>query len=98
MAHLYLTRRWIQSQQSEALFVAAASNSIVSGGPHLRHINSNRSTSLMSSNYVDNHDVEDLEMLFEAYFMQLGGTRNKILSVGKVNQITFPVLDTTKNG
>ncbi|KAL9994628.1 putative Mg2+ transporter protein, CorA-like/Zinc transport protein ZntB [Helianthus debilis subsp. tardiflorus] len=26
-------------------------------------------------------DVEDLEMLLEAYFMQLDGTRNKILSV-----------------
>ncbi|KAI8532113.1 hypothetical protein RHMOL_Rhmol11G0187900 [Rhododendron molle] len=84
MAHLYLTRRWIQSQQSEALLGAAASNSIVSGGPHLRHINSNRSASLMSSNYVDDHDVEDLEMLLEAYFMQLDGTRNKILSVSGI--------------
>ncbi|KAH7834398.1 hypothetical protein Vadar_015561 [Vaccinium darrowii] len=81
MAHLYLTRRWLQSQQSEALIGAAASNSIVSAGPDLRHLNSNRSASLMSSNYVDDHDVEDLEMLLEAYFMQLDGTRNKILSV-----------------
>lgn len=81
MAHLYLTRRWLQSQQSEALIGAAASNSIVCAGPDLRHLNSNRSASLMSSNYVDDHDVEDLEMLLEAYFMQLDGTRNKILSV-----------------
>jgi magnesium transporter len=29
----------------------------------------------------DDDDVEDLEMLLEAYFMQLDGTRNKILSV-----------------
>lgn len=33
----------------------------------------------MTSN--DDNDVEDLEMLLEAYFMQLDGTRNKILSV-----------------
>jgi len=29
----------------------------------------------------DDNDVEDLEMMLEAYFMQLDGTRNKILSV-----------------
>lgn len=91
MAHLYLTRRWLQSQQSEALIGAAASNSIVSAGPDLRHLNSNRSASLMSSNYVDDHDVEDLEMLLEAYFMQLDGTRNKILSVSILFLLT-PVL------
>ncbi|XP_057466322.1 magnesium transporter MRS2-4-like [Actinidia eriantha] len=81
MAHLYLTRKWIQSQQAEALLAATASNSMVIAGPHLRHLSSNRSASLVSSNCLDEHDVEDLEMLLEAYFMQLDGTRNKILSV-----------------
>ncbi|KAL7002027.1 Magnesium transporter MRS2-4 [Sarracenia purpurea var. burkii] len=81
MAHLYLTRKLIQSQHSEALLAATASNSIVSAGPQLPRLSSNRSTSLRSSNYLDEHDVEDLEMLLEAYFMQLDGTRNKILSV-----------------
>ena len=81
MAHLYLTRKWIQSQQAEALLAATASNSMVITGPHLRHLSSNRSASLVSSNCLDEHDVEDLEMLLEAYFMQLDGTRNKILSV-----------------
>ncbi|XAR56328.1 hypothetical protein NMG60_11036771 [Bertholletia excelsa] len=81
MAHLYLTRKWIQSQQSEAILGTTASNSIVTAAPHLRRFSSNRSASLMSSNCLDDQDVEDLEMLLEAYFMQLDGTRNKILSV-----------------
>jgi len=72
MAQLYLTRKWIQNQQYEVLLGAA---------PHLRHVNSIKSGSLVSSNNLNDHDVEDLEMLLEAYFMQLDGTRNKILSV-----------------
>ncbi|KAH9751176.1 Magnesium transporter MRS2-4 [Citrus sinensis] len=81
MAHLYLTRRRIQNQQAEALPGPAASNSIVPKASHLRRLSSNRSGSLVSSNLMDDNDVEDLEMLLEAYFMQLDGTRNKILSV-----------------
>ena len=81
MAHLYLTRKWIQNQQSEALLGAAASNSIVTTSPHLRRLSSARSGSLVTSNFQGENDVEDLEMLLEAYFMQLDGTRNKILSV-----------------
>lgn len=62
---------------------AAASNSIVTASPHphLRRLGSARSGSLVTSNFHDDNDVEDLEMLLEAYFMQLDGTRNKILSV-----------------
>lgn len=78
MAQLYLTRKWIQNHQAESF--DPASNSIVPGAPHLRRLNSARSGSLVS-NYLNDQDVEDLEMLLEAYFMQLDGTRNKILSV-----------------
>ncbi|XP_047976832.1 magnesium transporter MRS2-4 [Salvia hispanica] len=78
MAQLYLTRKWIQNQQAES--VDPTSNSIVPGAPNLRRLNSARSGSLVS-NYLNDQDVEDLEMLLEAYFMQLDGTRNKILSV-----------------
>lgn len=81
MAHLYLTRKWIQNQQSESLLGALASNSIVTASPHLRRLGSARSGSMVTSNFQDDDDVEDLEMLLEAYFMQLDGTRNKILSV-----------------
>ncbi len=81
MAHLYLTRKWIQNQQSESLLGAVASNSIVTASPHLRRLGSARSGSMVTSNFQDDNDVEDLEMLLEAYFMQLDGTRNKILSV-----------------
>jgi len=35
----------------------------------------------VSSHNLDDNDVEDLEMLLEAYVMQLDGTCNKILSV-----------------
>ncbi|XP_048443338.1 magnesium transporter MRS2-4-like isoform X1 [Pyrus x bretschneideri] len=79
MAHLYLTRKWMQNQQPEALLGRSASNSI--SAPYLRRLSSNRSGSLVNGNNMDYDDVEDLEMLLEAYFMQLDGTRNKILSV-----------------
>lgn len=78
MAQLYLTRKWIHNQQAESF--GPASNSIIPSTPHLRRLNSVRSGSLVS-NYLYDQDVEDLEMLLEAYFMQLDGTRNKILSV-----------------
>ncbi|XP_026455524.1 magnesium transporter MRS2-4-like [Papaver somniferum] len=82
MAQLYLTRKFIQNQQSEALMGTMGSNSNVTIGPNLRRLDSNKSASLITSNRFDDHDdVEDLEMLLEAYFMQLDGTRNKILSV-----------------
>lgn len=81
MAHLYLTRKWIQNQQSEALLGRSGSNSISPAAPNLRRLSSNRSGSLVTSNNMNEDDVEDLEMLLEAYFMQLDGTRNKILSV-----------------
>ncbi|KAL5561550.1 hypothetical protein UlMin_031297 [Ulmus minor] len=77
MAHLYLTRKRIQNQQSEALGNSDRITTIV---PHLHRISSKKSGSL-ASNLLDDNDVEDLEMLLEAYFMQLDGTRNKILSV-----------------
>ncbi|KAG9135461.1 hypothetical protein Leryth_007231 [Lithospermum erythrorhizon] len=80
MAQLYLTRKWIQQRQSEVLLGAAAPNTIIPAAPHLRRLSSARSGSLVS-NYFNGDDVEDLEMLLEAYFVQLDGTRNKILSV-----------------
>uniref|UniRef100_A0A2P2L0E2 Magnesium transporter n=1 Tax=Rhizophora mucronata TaxID=61149 RepID=A0A2P2L0E2_RHIMU len=86
MADLYLTRKWIQIQQSENLLGAAASNGIIAAAPNLLRLSSHRSASyrsvsLVTGSVMDDNDVEDLEMLLEAYFMQLDGTRNKILSV-----------------
>ncbi|CAI9103803.1 OLC1v1002361C1 [Oldenlandia corymbosa var. corymbosa] len=80
MAQLYLTRKWIQNQQSEVLLGAMVSNSIVPAGTRLQRLNSATSGSL-TINHLNDHDVEDLEMLLEAYFVQLDRTRNKILSV-----------------
>ncbi|XP_065871013.1 magnesium transporter MRS2-4 [Euphorbia lathyris] len=81
MAHLYLTRKWIQNQQSEAVLGNVAPSSIVAAGLPLSRLNSSRSASVMTGSTLDVNDVEELEMLLEAYFMQLDGTRNKILSV-----------------
>lgn len=81
MGHLYLTRKWIQNQQTEALLGRSALNAISATTPNLHRISSKRSGSMVSGSHLDDNDVEDLEMLLEAYFMQLDGTRNKILLV-----------------
>jgi magnesium transporter len=90
MAHLYLTRKQAQNQQVEAIMTSAASNSIVPAGTSLHRLNSSfrRSVSIATSIYLDN-DVEDLEMLLEAYFMQLDGIRNRILSVSPIPNICY---------
>lgn len=81
MAQLYLTRKQIQNQQFEALLASATSNSIVLA-PYIERMNSIvRGSASLASFPSDDNNVEDLEMLLEAYFMQLEGTRNKILSV-----------------
>ncbi|KAK6143758.1 hypothetical protein DH2020_024106 [Rehmannia glutinosa] len=56
MAQLYLTRKWIQNQQAEAMSTAHASNSIVPAAAHLRRLSSTRSGSLVRE-YID--DTED---------------------------------------
>ncbi|XP_020221351.1 magnesium transporter MRS2-4 [Cajanus cajan] len=81
MAQLYLTRKWLQNQQFEAHMGATTSNNLLSISHSVRRLGSTRSESLATSHYGEDNDVEDLEMLLDAYFMQLDGTRNKILSV-----------------
>ena len=88
MAQLYLTRKWIQNQQSEALLGAMVSNNNVPAATLLQRLNSTTSGSL-TINHSNDDDVEDLEMLLEAYFMQLDGTRNKILSVSALYRLQF---------
>ncbi|MED6131008.1 Magnesium transporter MRS2-4 [Stylosanthes scabra] len=68
MAQLYLTRKWLQNLQLDAHVGATPSNHPLIS----THTN---------SIFGEDNDVEDLEMLLEAYFMQLDGSRNKILSV-----------------
>lgn len=83
MTQLYLTRKWLQNQQNEGLSGGVGSISFTNGAQHLRRLSSVKSGSMMTSANLNDDDVEDLEMLLEAYFMQLDGTRNKILSVSK---------------
>ncbi|KAL4318318.1 hypothetical protein GQ457_18G016800 [Hibiscus cannabinus] len=80
MANLYLTRKWLHNLQMEALSRDEFSINIGNHPPRLRRLGSNKSGSMMS-HYFDDNNVEDLEMLLEAYFMRLDGMRNKILSV-----------------
>lgn len=80
MADLYLTRKWNQNQQAEALLEGTVSVAPPHNTSNLYRLTSNRSASMVTSN-MDEDDVEDLEMLLEAYFMQLEGMRNKILTV-----------------
>ncbi|KAK7399687.1 hypothetical protein VNO78_10876 [Psophocarpus tetragonolobus] len=83
MAQLYLTRKWLLNQQLEdANLPPTTSNNLpIITSRSVRRLGSYRSESLVTSLYGDDNDVEDLEMLLDAYFMQLDGTRNKILSV-----------------
>ncbi|GKD31922.1 magnesium transporter MRS2-4, partial [Tanacetum coccineum] len=81
MTRLYLTRKWLQNQPSEALLGGVGSVSFTSDAHHLRRHSSVKSGSMLTSANLNDDDVEDLEMLLEAYFIQLDGTRNKILSV-----------------
>ncbi|XP_073001306.1 putative magnesium transporter MRS2-G [Typha latifolia] len=81
MAHLYLTRKQIQNQQFEVLMASGASNSIIASGANLARLGSNIQGSASIATTLHSDDVEDLEMLLEAYFMQLDGTRNRLLSV-----------------
>ncbi|KAJ0965837.1 hypothetical protein J5N97_026975 [Dioscorea zingiberensis] len=77
MAQLYLTRKQHLNQQYETLASAGASNSIiVFVGSNIHQSESN-----ISSMHTYEINVEDLEMLLEAYFVSLDGTRNKILRV-----------------
>lgn len=78
MSDLYLTRKWIQNQQAEALLEGTVS---IVPPSNLHRLTSNRSASMVTTSNMDEDDVEDLEMLLEAYFMQLEGMRNKILTV-----------------
>ncbi|ERN15081.1 hypothetical protein AMTR_s00056p00049330 [Amborella trichopoda] len=81
MAQLYLTRKHFQNQQLEstAAVVGSCSLTMTLSLPRLGE-NLHSTATLVTSAHSDDNDVEDLEMLLEAYFMQLEGTRNKILS------------------
>ncbi|KAI3695121.1 hypothetical protein L1987_78109 [Smallanthus sonchifolius] len=82
MTQLYLTRKWLHKQQSEGLLLGGVGSiRFTNGSHHLRRLSSVKSGSMLTSANLNDDDVEDLEMLLEAYFMQLDGTRNKILSV-----------------
>lgn len=76
MAQLYLTRKNLLSQQEDLNSIASPVN--FSG---VSRLSSRRSSNASFVSTVDDHNVEELEMLLEAYFVQVDGTRKKILAV-----------------
>lgn len=76
MADLYLTRKHILSQQDDFISFPSPANS-----PRVSHFSSRRSSNASFAGTVDDHNVEQLEMLLEAYFVQVDGTQKKILAV-----------------
>ncbi|KAI5083339.1 hypothetical protein GOP47_0003082 [Adiantum capillus-veneris] len=76
MADLYLTRKLILSQQDDFHSFASPPSS-----PRVSHFSSRRSSNASYAGTVEDHNVEQLEMLLEAYFVQVDGTQKKLLAV-----------------
>lgn len=90
MADLYLSRKLLQSQNLDSPFLTSHlddrnSSSLVSRKlARLSSIQSHGPTSRRSSGTHTTgtgYDVEDLEMLLEAYFMQVDASLNKLFMV-----------------
>lgn len=76
MADLYLSRKLVLSQQEDFISFPSPTNS-----PRVSHVSSRRSSNASYAGTVEDHNVEQLEMLLEAYFVQVDGTQKKILAV-----------------
>lgn len=81
MADLYLTRKLAQDHHIDSPSISFR----VNGGPY-NIVESMKpshfgAASMAASVSLANEDVEELEMLLEAYFMQLDGTLNKLTMV-----------------
>ena len=76
MAHLYLTRKNLIAQEEELNSMVSPVNS-----PRVSHLSSRRSSNTSFVSSANDYNVEELEMLLEAYFVQIDGTRKKILAV-----------------
>ncbi|KAJ7569451.1 hypothetical protein O6H91_01G078600 [Diphasiastrum complanatum] len=86
MADMYLTRKLTQWHPGDSSILAASHVDTVSSAvasprvsQHSGRLVSNASVVTITA--ADGSDVEDLEMLLEAYFMQIDGTRNKLLAL-----------------
>ncbi|XP_062213606.1 putative magnesium transporter MRS2-H isoform X2 [Phragmites australis] len=82
MTRLHISRKQTKSQQDEALLSSAFSNSNFPPETSLARPNSiiKQSMGIATSVPLDS-DADNLEMLLEAYFMQLDGIRNRLVSV-----------------
>eukprot|EP00250_Pteridium_aquilinum_P010008 c19087_g2_i1 orf=1917-2558(+) len=76
MADMYLTRKHILRQQDELNSSSSPRNPL-----RVSQLSSRCSSNASLVGNVDNHNVDQLEMLLEAYLVQVEGTRKKILAV-----------------
>lgn len=81
MADLYLTRKLAQWQHIESPSASFREDGPYNSFEHMKSSHYNGATSMAASISFENEDVEELEMLLEAYFMQLDGTLNKLTMV-----------------
>ncbi|KAH7279538.1 hypothetical protein KP509_37G023500 [Ceratopteris richardii] len=97
MADLYLTRKLALSQLDDFNSLASPANS-----PRVSYLNSRRSSNASYAGTVDDHNVEQLEMLLEAYFVQVDSTQKKILakmsmlSPGWASDLLFSISNTSR--
>ncbi|MCO5551046.1 hypothetical protein L7F22_004542 [Adiantum nelumboides] len=76
MADLFLTRKLNLSQQDDFHSFNTPPSS-----PRVSHLSSRRCSTASYAGTAEDHNVEQLEMLLEAYFVQVDGTHKKILAV-----------------
>ncbi|MCO5602703.1 hypothetical protein L7F22_056839 [Adiantum nelumboides] len=76
MADLFLTRKLNLSQQDDFHSFTTPPSS-----PRVSHLSSRRCSTASYAGTAEDHNVEQLEMLLEAYFVQVDGTHKKILAV-----------------
>ncbi|KAG6540946.1 hypothetical protein Mapa_017667 [Marchantia paleacea] len=81
MADLYLTRKLAQWQHMESPSASFREDGPYNSFDHIKSSHYNGATSMAASISLENEDVEELEMLLEAYFMQLDGTLNKLTMI-----------------
>ncbi|EFJ37073.1 hypothetical protein SELMODRAFT_76370 [Selaginella moellendorffii] len=76
MADMYLSRKMALQQQLEALPLDDEASSLIMPHPSTR-----TATSVALGTLADGNDVEDLEMLLETCFLQIDGTRNRLVTL-----------------
>lgn len=81
MADLYLSRKWAGSASPGSGAAGSVAASWCFASPTIGSRISRASRASLATVRADENDVEELEMLLEAYFMQIDGTLNKLTTL-----------------